>query len=58
MARVSDGRLGVSVNVETVKVLDEVRNKLLKELGISASYTQAIQYLANYYLTNTDKVTE
>ncbi len=58
MARTNDGRLGVSVNTDTVKVLDEVRAKLLRELGIHASYTQAIQFLSNFYLTHTDKVTE
>jgi len=58
MARASDGRLGVSVNAETVSILDEVRAKLFNELGIHASYTQAIQYLANFYMTNTDRVTE
>ena len=50
MARVSDGRMGVSVNPETVLVLDKVRTALKEQLGISASYTQAIQFLANQYL--------
>lgn len=50
MARVSDGRIGVSVNAETMKVLDDVRKALREQLGINASYTQAIQYVANYYI--------
>ena len=50
MARVSDGRLGVSVNPETVKVLDEVRRAMQEQLGITPSYTQAIQFVANYYM--------
>ena len=50
MARVSDGRIGVSVNAETMKVLDEVRRAMKEQLGINASYTQAIQYVANCYM--------
>jgi hypothetical protein len=50
MARISDGRMGVSVNPETIKVLDEVRTLLREQMGINASYTQAIQYVANQYI--------
>jgi len=50
MARISDGRIGVSVNAETMKVLDEVRTAMREQLGINASYTQAIQYVANHYI--------
>jgi len=50
MARVSDGRMGVSVNAETVDILDVVRTAMKEQLGINASYTQAIQYLANHYM--------
>ena len=50
MARISDGRMGVSVNPETIKVLDEVRTMLREQMGINASYTQAIQYVANQYI--------
>lgn len=52
MARVSDGRMGVSVNPETVIVLDKVRIMMRDTMGINPSYTQAIQYVANYYMTN------
>lgn len=52
MARISDGRMGVSVNPETMKVLDSVRTMLREQMGINASYTQAIQYVANYYTLN------
>lgn len=52
MARISDGRMGVSVNPETMKVLDNVRTMLREQMGINASYTQAIQYVANYYMLN------
>ena len=52
MARASDGRIGVSVNAETVKVLDNVKVHLQNKLGINASYTQAIQYLAMQYAIN------
>ena len=37
MARASDGRIGVSVNAETVKVLDNVKVHLQNKLGINAS---------------------
>jgi hypothetical protein len=57
MARLSDGRIGVSVNAETITVLDAVRDSLKARLGISASYTQAIQYLGDYYLKNQDNLT-
>jgi len=50
MARDSDGRMGVSVNAETVKVLDMVRRAMQEQLGITPSYTQAIQYVAYYYM--------
>ena len=53
MARISDGRVGVSVNAETMKVLDEVRKAMREQLGINASYTQAIQYIANQYIKDT-----
>lgn len=52
MARISDGRMGVSVNPETVKILDAVRTAMREQLGINASYTQAIQYVANQYMIN------
>jgi hypothetical protein len=58
MARTSDGRIGVSVNVETVAILDKVRELMLKELGVHATYTQAVQYLAHQFLTKQDNVTE
>ena len=51
MARASDGRIGVSVNAETIKVLDEVKEHL-RAMGINASYTQAIQFLAAQYKDN------
>lgn len=65
MARISDGRIGVSVNAGTIKVLDLVRNHMLETMGLRVSYTQAIQYLANEYfiqldnkgLLNNDKLT-
>jgi hypothetical protein len=53
MVRISDGRVGVSVNAETMKVLDEVRKAMREQLGINASYTQAIQYIANQYIKDT-----
>lgn len=40
-----DGRVGVSLSSDCVLVLDEVRGKMLKELGFSPSYSQTIQYL-------------
>jgi hypothetical protein len=43
MARTSDGRVGVSVNAGTVKVLDVVRKHMVETMGVNASYTQAIQ---------------
>jgi hypothetical protein len=49
MARDSDGRTGVSVNAETMMVLENVRKMMKEQLGITPSYTQAIQYVANYY---------
>ena len=52
MARISDGRIGVSVNAETIVVLDKVKDNLRVLMGISPSYTQAIQFLANYYMSN------
>jgi hypothetical protein len=52
MARISDGRIGVSVNAETIVVLDKVKDNLRGLMGISPSYTQAIQFLANYYMSN------
>jgi hypothetical protein len=62
MARTSDGRVGVSVNAGTVKVLDVVIQHMRASLGINASYTQAIQYLAHEYIvrneTILDNVTE
>lgn len=62
MARLSDGRIGVSVNAETVKVLDKVMEMMRRELGVSPSYTQAIQYVAHQYTLNQrepiDNVTE
>ena len=58
MARVSDGRMGVSVNPETVLVLDKVRLMMRDTMGINASYTQAIQYVANYYITDQVKPTD
>lgn len=58
MARTSDGRIGVSVNPETVIILDKVRELMLKELGVHATYTQAVQFLAHQFLTKQDNVTE
>ena len=62
MARTSDGRVGVSVNAGTVRVLDIVVQQMQEEMGIKASYTQAIQYLAHEYIvrnqTILDNVTE
>lgn len=52
MARTSDGRVGVSVNAGTVRVLDEVRKHMAETMGIKASYTQAIQYVAHQYIIN------
>lgn len=52
MARISDGRIGVSVNAETIVVLDKVKESVRALMGVSPSYTQAIQFLANYYMTN------
>lgn len=52
MARTSDGRVGVSVNAGTVKVLDVVIQQMHEEMGITASYTQAIQYVAHQYIIN------
>lgn len=57
MARASDGRVGVSVNAGTVKVLDVVIQHMRSSLGINASYTQAIQYLAHEYIINQDNLT-
>jgi hypothetical protein len=50
MARTSDGRVGVSVNAGTVRVLDLVIKQMHEEMGITASYTQAIQYVAHEYI--------
>ena len=49
MARAKDGRIGVSVNQVTIRTLDLVRQYMLEEMGINASYTQAIQYMAHEY---------
>jgi len=49
MARASDGRVGVSVNAGTIRVLDEVRKQMAETMGIKASYTQAIQYVVHEY---------
>lgn len=60
MARTSDGRVGVSVNAGTVRVLDIVIQQMQEEMGIKASYTQAIQYVAHEYIIrrlNQDNVT-
>jgi len=60
MARTKDGRVGVSVNAGTVKVLDVVIQQMQEEMGIKASYTQAIQYVAHEYIIrrlNQDNVT-
>lgn len=57
MARTSDGRVGVSVNAGTVRVLDEVRKHMAETMGINASYTQAIQYVAHQYIINQDNLT-
>jgi hypothetical protein len=51
MARVSDGRIGVSVNVDAIEALDKVKEVLRTKMGISASYTQAIQFVATHYVT-------
>lgn len=61
MARASDGRLGVSVNADTVAVLDAVIKLMQKDMGITVSYTQAIQFIAHEYIRNvinSDNVTE
>ena len=50
MARTKDGRVGVSVNAGTIKVLDVVIQQMHEEMGITASYTQAIQYVAHEYI--------
>jgi hypothetical protein len=52
MARISDGRIGVSVNAETVVVLDLVKENIKKAMGVDVSYTQAIQYTAMYYMNS------
>lgn len=52
MARAKDGRMGVSVNAETVDILDKVKKLIWLQMGISASYTQAIQVVAKHYLNN------
>ena len=60
MARTVDGRVGVSVNAGTVKVLDLVRKHMQEDMGINASYTQAIQYVVHEYFNrsiNQDNVT-
>ena len=49
MARTKDGRVGVSVNAGTVRVLDIVVQQMQEEMGIKASYTQAIQYVVHEY---------
>lgn len=61
MARTSDGRIGVSVNAGTVKVLDLVVKQMKEDMGINASYTQAIQYVAHEYIIrrlNQDNLTD
>ena len=61
MARTKDGRIGVSVNEGTVRVLDEVRKHMAEDMGINASYTQAIQYVVHEYFIrnlNKDNVTD
>jgi hypothetical protein len=61
MARTVDGRVGVSVNAGTVKVLDLVRKHMQEDMGINASYTQAIQYIAHEYAIrriNLDNLTD
>lgn len=61
MARTSDGRVGVSVNAGTVRVLDIVVQQMQEEMGIKASYTQAIQYVAHEYIIrrlNQDNLTD
>ena len=57
MARTIDGRVGVSVNAGTVRVLDIVIQQMQEEMGIKASYTQAIQYVAHQYIINQDNLT-
>ena len=52
MARAKDGRIGLSINAETIQVLDKVIEMLRVNLGMNASYTQAVQFVAHQYMIN------
>lgn len=40
-----DGRVGVSLSPEAVKVLDDVRDELIQKLGFAPSYAQTILHI-------------
>lgn len=40
-----DGRVGVSLSPEAVKVLDDVRDELIEKLGFAPSYAQTILHI-------------
>lgn len=52
MARAKDGRIGLSINAETIQTLDKVIEMLRVNLGMNASYTQAVQFVAHQYMIN------
>ena len=61
--RVSDGKVNISLNPETVALLAEVKDEMGKTLGFNLSYSQAIQHLVKFYQSSDfykqrDKVSE
>lgn len=56
MARAKDGRIGLSINAETIAVLDKVIDMLRTNMGVNASYTQAVQFVAHQYMINQREV--
>ena len=55
--RVSDGKVNISLNPETVAILAEIKDEISKTLGFNLSYSQAIQHLVKFYQQK-DKVSE
>ena len=55
MARAKDGRIGLSINAETIAVLDKVIDMLRTNMGVNASYTQAVQFVAHQYMINNQR---
>lgn len=40
-------KVNVSINPETMELLNKVRDRLTGEMGFTPSYSQVIQYLVN-----------